>query len=300
MSANLTGLKRMYFDLVSGPLRSLKEAVILVTALVLALASLVTLVQSPAHLSQTAIVLIVGGWSLLVLVLVLILVTKNSAKLNDVLAHLQLQDNLHAYRVDVRDFFVGNAAANSSFHLFIVKCLTLVRPKAVLELGSGQTTKLIGAFAAKAPDMKVATVEHDAGWVDVLSPYLHDTVEYRHSPLAWTELDLTREGLGRVRTEWYSGVEDLMTRKYELIIVDGPNGVPELSRSGILAHLPAVLSERWILVFDDAERAGEIGTVAAAEKRLQVAGTRYVRFEINGTKRQIVLSSPSLSFLQYT
>jgi hypothetical protein len=106
-------------------------------------------------------------------------------------------------------------------------------------------------------------------------------------------------------TGWYKGASHFLTGKqFNLILIDGPDRglkgtdfVP-FSRAGILEYLPAILDNHWIVVFDDAERFGEIMTITAFQSILQECKRPFLRFDIHGVKTQTVFCSPSYSFLQ--
>ena len=65
-------------------------------------------------------------------------------------------------------FFLSGAAANHSFLYGLLYVLENVKPKAILELGSGMTTNLTHAYAAQEPDSKVITLEEDEGWATII------------------------------------------------------------------------------------------------------------------------------------
>jgi hypothetical protein len=107
-----------------------------------------------------------------------------------------------------------------------------------------------------------------------------------------------------ITTLWYRDVPELHGNRFDYILVDGPDhgtlGTEHtsFSRSGILHYMPAILAPSFVVVFDDAERYGEIMTVKALEDILEESEIRYVRFAINGIKTQIVVCSPDYSFLE--
>jgi hypothetical protein len=104
----------------------------------------------------------------------------------------------------------------------------------------------------------------------------------------------------RIRTNWYFGVEGLLSKKFNLILIDGPNGDEIYSRSGILEYLPGILDDTFVIIVDDAERYGEITTMRLLRKLLNHSKIDWLSFEVNGIKRQYVFCSRNLGFLRYT
>jgi hypothetical protein len=196
------------------------------------------------------------------------------------------------------DLFSGGAAATPTLQLLNLKVLRLVQPTAVLELGSGESTKLLSAYAEATPAASVMTLEQDKAWFERLRPHIrHD---YRFAQLESKEFSCAGTGL-RIKTVWYEQPSDLSERKFNYILVDGPNlsrgGNTSYSRSGILQFLPSILAESFVLIFDDAERRGERMSVRAVDRVLRSCGVRFVRFSTHGAKTQVVFCSPDLHYL---
>jgi hypothetical protein len=108
------------------------------------------------------------------------------------------------------------------------------------------------------------------------------------------------KGHVRVVTKWYSGVEEIRHGGFNLILVDGPNGDENYSRVGIAHYLPEILASSYVIIFDDAERRGEIMTIELVKSVLMAAGYAFCCFDVNGVKRQVVLCSSDLHFLQFS
>ncbi len=104
-----------------------------------------------------------------------------------------------------------------------------------------------------------------------------------------------------IRTRWFQPVPELGTQKFNLILVDGPDlgleTVP-FSRAGILEHIPEIIAESFIIIFDDAERMGESMTIKAIERIFRVNGRPFMRHDIFGVKTQTVFYSPDHAFLR--
>ena len=238
---------------------------------------------------------------LLLLVLLVGIVDRLRAKLNDVHYAISLEGGLRRAGYSISDLFTDEGAANPSLQLLNLKVLRMCQPRSILELGSGQTTKLLSCYARDNPSAYVLTLEQDPAWVNRLKDQVsHD---YRHIPLE--RKDFACAGSGRrLSTSWYRDVPGLLDRQFDYILVDGPDpgtvgtAHTDYARSGLLQHMPTILGDSFIVVFDDAERYGEVMTINALKRILSSCGVRFVTFGINGIKRQVVLCSPDRAFLR--
>ena len=241
----------------------------------------------------------------LLLTLVVLLISRLIARLTDVQALFSLECGLARSGYVLDDFYTDGAAANPSLQLLLLKCLRFSRPQRILELGSGQTTKLLTCYQKANPDSHVITLEQDADWarrMRALIPQEAQGHDYRYRPLE-KRVFLDPRSCRPIHSLWYRDVADLRARRFGLILVDGPDHGAKgteftpYSRSGILEYIPGILDDSWILVFDDAERYGEIMTTRLCEAILSKHKRPFLRFEVHGEKSQTIFCSPSLGFL---
>lgn len=263
---------------------------------------LVMLLASAVYEPLSAPMLAVAIGAVLVLLnLVIVLLSRIRAKINDTHDAISLEAGLHRAGYDPPDFFTDGAAANPSLQLLHLKILRFCRPQRVLELGSGQTTKLLSCYARENPSAYVLTLEQDESWARRLQEsVVHD---YRHVPLQSREFTCNGSNLF-LKTRWFEEQAELRDKQFDYVLVDGPDpGTPgtslnEYSRSGILQYMPTILASSFVVVFDDAERYGENMTMRALEKILDACRVPYIRFNVYGIKTQVVFCSPDLSYLQ--
>jgi hypothetical protein len=241
------------------------------------------------------------GIALLFLSLLFAITVKLRAKLNDVQDAISLENGLRRAGYDVTDFFMDEAAGNPSLQLLHFKILRLCRPQSVLELGSGQTTKLLSCYHRQNPSAFCLTLEQDEKWFLQLKDQI--THDYRHVPLEPKHFQVLGKGQ-TLATSWYREIPELKERKFEYILVDGPDhGVPgtqhvDYARSGILQYMPGLMASKFVVVFDDAERYGEAMTINAFEAMLKITGVRFIRFARHGIKTQAAFCSPEFAFLR--
>ena len=159
----------------------------------------------------------------------------------------------------------GRWAVGYGFLYVLYRCLNDVHPQNVLELGLGQSTKVIGQYVTACGQSHIV-VEHDKTWKDFFLQGWHKLSDKSMIEI----LPLKRRSEGQEEWFCYDGFKNLVTgRKFDCISIDGPwGGDGKYSRRDILECLPDILADDFIMMFDDCGRIGEKTTVAEAEKIL--------------------------------
>lgn len=187
-------------------------------------------------------------------------------------------------------------AANYSFIYLLYRILDKVQPTRILEMGLGQTTKLTTQYVNhKNQAAQLDVCEHSREWIDVYRPELIvcDRVHLHQMSLT------TFEHNGRQNDKYADMAAVAGDTRFDLIIVDGPKGADQnLPRSDILDLIPN-LADEFIIIMDDAERAGEQATIAALTAALDGCQKPYTTFTRFGTKTQQVITSPGRAFVQF-
>jgi hypothetical protein len=291
-------LRDHWYDLIKGPFGSIK--LLALAGAVVAIAGIALSVAFPILLPYGAGLF--AAYLVLIAVLGLHLLTRLVARVHDTHAAVTLYANLPVAGHIQGGLFMDGAAANASLMLFLNKCLTICRPKRVLELGSGQTTKLLAHYYHENPGVEVCTLEHNASWVKSLRPLLTKEgrcLDYRHAPL--TDREFVCRGTGeRIHTPWYTVPPEFKRQQFDLILVDGPDtghGAP-YTREGVLEYLPDILGSSFVVIFDDAERAEEMRLASAFERILRALNIGFVHFQIEAIKTQAVFCSSDLAYLR--
>ena len=174
-------------------------------------------------------------------------------------------------------FSPGRWAVGYPVLYVMYRVLNEARPQRILELGLGQSTRMIGQYVATHEGVEHVVVEHDPEWI-----------AFFKNDFALSE-----------RTEILQLDRALAGKKFDFIFIDAPLGgdMKQYARIDVLRLLPECLSESFVIMIDDAERGGETHTVAEMEKRLQESTVPYRCGRYCGKKDFILISAEHMGFL---
>ncbi|MDZ7669833.1 MAG: hypothetical protein U5Q16_10565 [Gammaproteobacteria bacterium] len=187
-------------------------------------------------------------------------------------------------RLGIRDtpFYPLRSAATYSYLYLLLRAVQELSPLKVLELGAGQSTLLLDRLAASFP-VSCTTLEHDAGWRERLQSQVSGAV------LAAPLVDRTVLGhQAAVYDAAVLGAEEA----FNVLLVDGPRSSRRRSRWGCLQFIESSLEEEFLIIFDDAERRGEIDTIAAALQLLDARGCSYRTNLVRSINSQFLIATP--------
>ena len=190
----------------------------------------------------------------------------------------------------------GRWAAGYSTMYLLYRVMQSVKPQHPLELGLGESTKIISQYAKANSSVKHQVVEHDPGWIDF-----------------WLNSGELPENTEIVKLDWayqpykdcegvrvYDGfAERFSDGKYDFVFVDGPLGgdMKEYSRIDILSIIPNSLNHTFAIIVDDYNRPGEQMTVKEIEEKLKSAEIKYAKRIYDGKKNVCIVCSEDLKFL---
>ncbi|OUO56595.1 glycosyltransferase [Candidatus Avelusimicrobium gallicola] len=203
----------------------------------------------------------------------------------------------HSLWLKDKNFSLYGWAANYSFIYTLFRILDKVSPRYILEMGLGQTTRLTSQYVAyKNPAATLDVCEHNQNWIDLYTPELphSEHIHVHHLELEYFDFE------GKPNDKYKDIAKVTGNTKYNLIIVDGPvGGGKNFPRSNIVDLVPQNLAEDFIIIFDDAERAGEQKTIEQTKARLAENGIVFATQQRNGAKSQFLIFSQSMEFVQY-
>lgn len=196
-----------------------------------------------------------------------------------------------------RAFSPGRWAVGYQYLYVMYRVLNETHPKKILELGLGQSTRMIAQYAAAFSNIEHIVVEHDQKWIDFFLNSFHSFSE--HSEIVKLERTLKPyKGAKAVRA--YNGFyERFQNRRFDFISIDAPFGadMKQFARIDVLDLIPDCLCDDFVIMIDDAERSGESHTIAEIETLLRAAGIAFQKGKYSGQKDCVVICAASMGFL---
>lgn len=194
-------------------------------------------------------------------------------------------------------FAPGRWAVGFPFLYALYRILNEMKPRRILELGLGQTTKMIGQYAVHHRTVQHTVVEHDKEWVDF---WRQSNRKLDNTEIMTLELVCKPNPNASHDVRQYDRfAESLFGNTYDFISIDAPFGydMKELARIDVLSLIPACLDESFAIMVDDYNRRGEQNMVRLLEKQLIEAGVKYATGAYKGEKHTLVIASQDNAFL---
>lgn len=198
--------------------------------------------------------------------------------------------------LEKQDFCPGRWAVGYQALYVLYRVLNEVRPKAILELGLGQSTKLITQYAATNSEVCHVVVEHDESWIDLFKTTTQIAINTRI-----IKKNLTIEswnGVDGIRVyEEFS--KNIIPGKYDLIVIDAPWGgdMKEYARVDVARLLDQCLDDSFVILMDDYNRSGEQATVEYMKKVLEKKEVKFSFAKYEGAKDVAVIVSEDLKHI---
>ena len=181
-------------------------------------------------------------------------------------------------------YYPTGGAANFSLMYILLRTITELPVRRVVELGCGQTTLLFDALT-ELRDIEITTLEHDRDWAG----RIQEQVKHRITCAELVKRSVQGHNTLVYDTEVNSGVSP------DLLLVDGPLGGSRRSRWAALQWIEQGLGENFLILFDDAERRGEIDTIEEALKLLRDQGRTFRTRFFYGVKWQFAIAAGRLA-----
>lgn len=193
-------------------------------------------------------------------------------------------------------FSSGRWAVGYPYLYALYRILNEVHPKQILELGLGQTTKMISQYAAAFPNVVHQVVEHDPEWIAFFTkicPLPENTEIIRLDREFITYKDAEKVRAFKGFQEKFKG------QQFDFISIDAPLGadMKQYSRIDVLNMMPEILFPDFILMIDDYNRHGEQNTVKEMEKVLTEHQIEYAQGKYSGEKDCFVLAAKKYKFV---
>ena len=196
-----------------------------------------------------------------------------------------------------RGFSPGRWAVGYAYLYALYRILNELKPRRILDIGLGQTSRLIAQYAASDPSVEHVIVESSDEWIGFFRrgfalPENSRIVRMNTAFEPFREAD-------RVRV--YEGFkEKFADGAFDLVSVDGPFSadMARYARIDLLKILPQGLAANFAVLFDDVHLRQNAVIAEACERALTTAGIACGSAIYRGEKDLAVISSDSWRFLR--
>lgn len=193
-------------------------------------------------------------------------------------------------------FSAGRWAVGYQYLYVMYRVLNEIHPRHILELGLGQSTRMISQYASSHEQVEHFVVEDDPEWIDFFSRdftlcNLSKIIKLDCEMIPFKEAEAARV---------FKGFEEQFNgRKFDFISIDAPVGydMTQYARIDVLKMLPGCLADSFIIMIDDTERTGETNMVNAIKEQLKQSGIAFAVGRYSGKKDCTVICSNNLRFV---
>lgn len=189
----------------------------------------------------------------------------------------------------------GRWAVGYNYLYVMTRILNELNPTSILEFGLGISTTLISQYfleMGKEEDCHIV-IEHDNEWIGFY------TKTHGLSKITRIEQqELIEDNTANGTHFHYKDISKIVSKhKFQVISIDAPFGGDVDSRSDILAFIPEILADDFVIVLDDANRIGEKTTLERMKKRLDNSNIAYSCGLYKGVTDVAVVCSDKVRFL---
>lgn len=195
-----------------------------------------------------------------------------------------------------KTFSPGRWAVGYPYLYVMYRVLNETRPKRILELGLGQSTRMIAQYAAAFQDVEHIVVEHDPEWVEF---FCNDFPIPKNTKVVMLEREMVPYKDAEAVRVFKGFKETFQGQKFDFISVDAPYGgdMRQYSRIDILNLIPNELSENFVITVDDCNRGGENNTVKEIQQRLTEYQISHQTGWYYGDKSSVLICPAYMGFL---
>ena len=195
-----------------------------------------------------------------------------------------------------KSFSAGRWAVGYQYLYCLYRVLNEFKPKSILELGLGQSTRMIGQYAAANDDVAHIVCEHDFEWIEF---FKSDFSLSDNSEIIQFQLTTGHYKDDEAVIMYKDFKKTLKNKQFDFISIDGPFGylAKKYSRVDVLKLLPGCLSNEFIIMIDDFDRPGEQETVKVLKSILNEANIDFAEGQYVGEKTTKIITSKHKRFL---
>jgi hypothetical protein len=192
-----------------------------------------------------------------------------------------------------KSFSPGRWAVDFSFLYTLYQVLEKIKPDKIVEFGLGESTKMISQYC-EWRNVKAITFEHDKNWINFFKESFLLSSNVR---ICLTELE---KGIynGYKTLRYRGNISEQTGNNINLIILDGPFGSTNYSRSQIFDLIPKALNNTdFCIIIDDFNRQGEKETAEEVLNILKDHNIKTLSADYYGEKSHFLICSKNHEFL---
>ena len=143
-------------------------------------------------------------------------------------------------------------------------------------------------------DTKLLVIEQNQDWLDFFTseiPAIGKNVMV---------LPIDKRMMNGYETNIYAGlIDNINGKKYDLVLIDGPLGSPNFSRSQMIDMIEHdLLAKDFVVLLDDINRAGEQHTAARCVDLLRKKSISFHIGQYAGKKSMLIICSEKYKYLK--
>lgn len=183
---------------------------------------------------------------------------------------------------------IGRWAGSYSFFYLLNRVLKDFKPKNILELGLGESTKFISTYIENyLPDTKHIISEHDEEWISNFNEKFQLS---KNSSIV--QIDLDKKIIEDFEVTSYKDFDATFQENYDLILIDAPFGSPRYSRYDIVEYIKNKdFSDNFIIILDDTNRTGEKDTLNVLINLLKMKRDDIFHETYQGAKASTIITN---------
>lgn len=120
-----------------------------------------------------------------------------------------------------KTFSPGRWAVGYQVLYVLYRILNEIRPQTILEIGLGQSTRMIAQYVEASPEVYHRVVEHDSSWIDFFSKQYALSPRSQIVQLDWDFINYNGAANVRCYRDFSAQFND---QRFDLILIDGPLG----------------------------------------------------------------------------
>lgn len=189
---------------------------------------------------------------------------------------------------------IGRWAGSYPFFYVLNRILKEYQPKKILELGLGESSKFISTYLEHhLLESEHIIIEQDPKWkLSFESNFLLSARSTVH------QLPLIKKKYREFEYNGYENIENVISIKFDLYIIDGPFGSLNYSRFDIVTLADKLSNQdEFILILDDYSRNGEKETVEVLLSLLKSKKVNIYTTIYSGVKSLFVIATEKYKYV---